>query len=42
MAEWFPTSGYERLPAPDLEVYPAADPSQPDPRAEIRVPVRKK
>ncbi|MEI6874751.1 MAG: GyrI-like domain-containing protein [Spirochaetota bacterium] len=42
MAEWFPTSGYERVPAPDLEVYPAEDPAHPEIHAEIWVPIGKK
>jgi len=41
MGEWFPSAGYERLEAPDLEVYLSEDASKADSRSEIWVPVRK-
>jgi len=41
-ADFFPNEPYGHGSAPDLEVYPPGDPSQPDYRYEIWVPVVKK
>jgi AraC family transcriptional regulator len=39
--EWFPTSGYEHGPGPQLEVYPEGDSSSPDYYCEVWIPVKK-
>lgn len=40
--EWFPGTGYEHAPAPELEVYPPGDVSAADYRCEVWVPIVKK
>lgn len=42
VTEWLPTSGYEYANAPDIEVYPQGDPSSPDYRCEVWLPITKK
>jgi AraC family transcriptional regulator len=39
--EWFPTSGYEHGPGPELEVYSEGDSQSPDYYSEVWIPVRK-
>ncbi|MGN7175790.1 AraC family transcriptional regulator [Paenibacillus sp. FSL R5-0490] len=39
-SEWFPSSGYEHVAAPELEVYTAGDASDPDYYSEIWIPVK--
>jgi AraC family transcriptional regulator len=39
--EWFPTSGYEHGPGPQMEVYPEGDTSSPDYYCEVWIPVKK-
>lgn len=41
-SEWFPATGYEHAPAPEIEVYPEGDAYSEDYRAEIWIPVIKK
>ncbi|MCL2851811.1 MAG: GyrI-like domain-containing protein [Defluviitaleaceae bacterium] len=40
-SEWFPTSGYEHAPTPELECYSDGDPKSPDYKSEIWIPVIK-
>jgi len=40
--EWFPASGYEHGPGPELEVYGEGDPQSPDYYSEVWIPVKKK
>ncbi|QJC51526.1 helix-turn-helix domain-containing protein [Paenibacillus albicereus] len=40
-AEWFPSSGYELVPGPELLWNESADTSKPDFRSEIWIPVRR-
>lgn len=42
ITDWLPTSGYEYANAPDIEVYPAGDPSAADYRSQVWLPVVKK
>ncbi|WKA58473.1 AraC family transcriptional regulator [Planococcus shenhongbingii] len=40
--EWFPSNPYEYAGTPELEVYPHADPYQPDSYSEIWIPLKNK
>ncbi len=40
--DWFPTSGYQHAPGPELEVYPPGDTMRDDYRCEVWIPVVKK
>jgi AraC family transcriptional regulator len=40
--EWFPSTGYEQAPLPELEVYFPGDTNSPDYRCQVWVPVIKK
>lgn len=40
-AEWFPSSGYEHAPGPDLEVYSRGDMGAADYYSEVWMPIRK-
>ena len=40
--EWFPATGYEHAPAPELEVYPPGDLNAPDYKCEVWIPIVKK
>ena len=40
--EWFPATGYEIAPGPEMEVYPPGDPSAEDYRCEAWIPIIKK
>lgn len=39
--EWFPSSGWEHAPAPELEVYPEGDVRSPDYVSEIWIPLQR-
>lgn len=41
-SEWFPSTGYEHAPGPELEVYPKGNPMSEDYYSEIWVPIIKK
>ena len=41
-SDWFPSSGYEHVDAPELEVYPEGDTTSANYRCEVWIPVRKK
>jgi len=41
-SEWFPSSGYENMGGPELEVYSNDNPYDPDYYSEIWIPVKKK
>ncbi|MHB8104788.1 MAG: GyrI-like domain-containing protein [Dehalococcoidales bacterium] len=41
-SEWFPSTGYEHAPKPELEVYLPGDPNSPDYRCQIWIPINKK
>lgn len=38
-SEFFPTKQFQHAEGPDLELYPSGDPTQPDYRSEVWVPV---
>lgn len=40
--DWFPSTGYEFAPGPELEVYPPGDPASPDYRCRYWFPVVRK
>ena len=40
--EWLPTSGFERAPSPEIEVYSDGDTTSPSYKSEVWVPVIKK
>ncbi|MWV46400.1 AraC family transcriptional regulator [Paenibacillus sp. HJL G12] len=40
--DWFPASGYEHAPGPELEVYPPGDTMSDDYRCEVWIPVVKR
>ncbi len=42
VTEWLPTSGYEYAYAPDIEVYLGEDPTTPDYKTQVWLPVKKK
>ncbi|MFC4775990.1 GyrI-like domain-containing protein [Paenibacillus sp. GCM10023252] len=37
--DWFPSTGYEQAAIPDFELYPPGDPSAPDYRCEVWIPI---
>jgi AraC family transcriptional regulator len=37
--EWFPSTGYERAPGPDFELYPPGNASSADYRCEVWIPI---
>lgn len=39
-SEWFPSNGYEHSGAPSLEVYKSPDPTSPNAKTEIWIPVK--
>ncbi|CAM3421938.1 AraC family transcriptional regulator [Marinicrinis lubricantis] len=41
-SEWFPSTGYEHAPIPNMEVYPPGDSSSADYRTEVWIPIVKK
>ena len=40
ISQWLPASGFEYADAPDIEVYPQGDPTDPAYRSEVWLPVR--
>ncbi len=40
--EWFPSTGYEHAPKPELEVYLPGDPDSPEYRCQVWMPIIKK
>jgi AraC family transcriptional regulator len=41
-SEWFPATGYEHADAPELEVYPPGNGSDPNYRCEVWIPIVRK